>query len=539
MRFSLLRAILVPGLACLALLALPGAADAAKPSRNLPPSVAIVSPADGARVDAGSDMSIDANAADSDGSIARVDFYRGSTLIGRATGAPWRVVWRGVPAGEHALTAVAVDNRKASTRSSAVSIVAAAADSSPPTDADPARVAAYFTQWGIYTQGFRVRDLDTSGAASRLTHVIYAFGNVRDNRCELGVLKPTDPDTGEGGDAYADYARTHAAAESVDGKADIWGQPLRGHWNQLRKLKAKYPHLKVMISLGGWTWSRGFAEAARPENREAFVASCIAAYIHGDLPLFDNAGGPGAAAGVFDGFDIDWEYPAACGLECGSPEDSANFTALLAEFRRQLDAVRPGLVLSAAVGAGIDKIRATDPGQYQRHVDFINVMTYDFHGSWESRTNFHSALFDSPDDPSTGDAALYNSNDAIEALLARGVPAAKLHLGIASHGRGWTGVASAGNGLYQAGTPAPGSLGPGVESYRVLGARAAPRHFDTRAQASWTYDGNTFWSYDDPQTIAVKMAYAKAQGLGGAFLWDVGGDDAAGSLVTAISDGVR
>ncbi len=112
----------------------------------------------------------------------------------------------------------------------------------------------------------------------------------------------------------------------------------------------------MLISLGGWTWSRGFSSAARAENRQAFVASCIDAYIRGNLPVTDGAGGNAAAAGVFDGIDIDWEYPVACGIACGTPEDRQNFTALLAEFRRQLDQVRPGLLLTVAVGAGIDKI---------------------------------------------------------------------------------------------------------------------------------------------------------------------------------------
>ncbi|MFT0472329.1 glycoside hydrolase family 18 protein, partial [Enterobacter hormaechei] len=153
------------------------------------------------------------------------------------------------------------------------------------------------------------------------------------------------------------------------------------------------------------------------------------------MPATDGAGGAGAALGVFDGIDIDWEYPVACGIECGKPEDNANFTALMAEFRRQLDAVRPGLLLTVAVGAGIDKIRVTDPAAYHPYLDYINVMTYDFHGAWDAKTNHQSALFDSPNDPSTGDQKLYNSNDAIEAFISRGVPAAKLNLGIGYYGR--------------------------------------------------------------------------------------------------------
>ncbi|KAG1388379.1 hypothetical protein G6F59_015982 [Rhizopus arrhizus] len=106
----------------------------------------------------------------------------------------------------------------------------------------------------------------------------------------------------------------------------------------------------------------------------------------------------------------------------------------MAEFRRQLDAVRPGLLLTVAVGAGIDKIRVTDPAAYHPYLDYINVMTYDFHGAWDAKTNHQSALFDSPNDPSTGDQKLYNSNDAIEAFISRGVPAAKLNLGIGYYG---------------------------------------------------------------------------------------------------------
>lgn len=406
-----------------------------------------------------------------------------------------------------------------------------------PASAVGKRVLGYFTQWGIYSTGYTARQLDTSGGAARLTHLAYAFGNVRNNRCETGVLKATDQATGEGGDAYADYSRTYTAAESVDGVADVWGAPLRGHWNQLRKLKARHPNLKVLISLGGWNWSRGFASAARPENRQAFVASCIDAYIRGNLPAFDYAGGAGAAAGVFDGFDIDWEYPAACGLTCGGAEDTANFTALLAEFRRQLDAIRPGLQLTVAVGAGIDKIRVTRPDQYHPYVDAINLMAYDFHGGWENRTNFHSALFDSPNDPSTGDAAQYNSNDAVLALLARGVPAGKINLGMASYGRGWTNVGTANNGLYQSGTTASGSLEPGIERYAVLKALGWPSYRDSASMARWIFNGNTFWSFDDPSTIADKMSYVQAQGLGGAFLWDFSGDDAQGSLLAAIKAG--
>ena len=385
-----------------------------------------------------------------------------------------------------------------------------------------------------------MKNIDTSGSAAKLTHINYAFGNVRNNRCEVGLTVASDPNTGVGGDAFADYTKAFSAAESVTGVADRWDQPLRGNWNQLKQLKAKYPGLKVLISLGGWTWSRGFSSAARPENRQAFVASCIDAYIKGNLPVTDGAGGPGAAAGVFDGIDIDWEYPVACGIECGKPEDNANFTALLAEFRRQLDAVRPGLLLTIAAGAGIDKIRVTDPAAYHPYLDFINVMTYDFHGAWDPKTNHHSALFASPRDPSTGDQKFYNSNDAIEAFRARGVPASKLTLGIGFYGRGWTNVPNGGtNGLYQSGSAAAGTYEAGIEDWKVLRNLNWPVYTDNDAMATWIYNGTTFWSFDTPSMIQTKMNYVKAQNLGGAFFWEFSGDDANGTLVNAIKTGLQ
>src|SRR6266542_1559332 len=161
---------------------------------------------------------------------------------------------------------------------------------------------AYFTQWGIYGRDFMLNDVDASGAAAKLTQINYAFGNVSiDGKCfEVNQ-------TGQG-DAWADYQRRFTAAESVDGVADTFDQKLAGNFNQLKKLKQKFPHLKVVFSLGGWTWSKFFSNAALPANRQAFVASCLDLFIKGNLPVFGGEvqGGPGSAFGVFDGIDSYW-----------------------------------------------------------------------------------------------------------------------------------------------------------------------------------------------------------------------------------------
>jgi chitinase len=466
--------------------------------------------------------------------IAGYDVYRNGSLIGSPSSVGYT---------DSGLSAATAYNYRVRARDNAGNASAQgtqiSATTSPGGGGGNKRVLGYFTQWGIYGRNYRVKNIDTSGSAAKLTHINYAFGNVRNNICEVGLTIPSNEATGAGGDAFADYSKAFGAAESVSGVADTWDQPLRGNWNQLKQLKAKYPNIKVLISLGGWTWSRGFASAARPENRVAFVTSCVNAYIRGNLPVTDGAGGTGAAAGVFDGIDIDWEYPNACGIACGGAEDRANFTGLLAEFRRQLNLVRPGLLLTIAPGAGVDKIAATDPGQYHQYLDFINVMTYDFHGAFEPRTNHHSALFASPNDPSTGNVKFYNSNDAIEAFLARGVPASKLNLGIGFYGRGWTNVPNVNNGLYQTGSAAPGTYESGIEDYKVLKDRPGTIYTDANARATWKYDGNTFWSYDTPAMITEKMNYVKVQNLGGAFFWEFSGDDAQGTLAKTVGNGLQ
>lgn len=148
----------------------------------------------------------------------------------------------------------------------------------------------YFTQWGVYGRDFQVADLQTSGSAAKLTHINYAFGNVSaEGKCFTGNIAYQ-------ADAWADYARPLDAANSVDGVADTDTQPLAGNFNQLRKLKAKNPGLKVMISLGGWSWSTHFSDSVRTAaSRKALVASCIDLYIKGNLPQDGVRGGQGAA----------------------------------------------------------------------------------------------------------------------------------------------------------------------------------------------------------------------------------------------------
>ncbi|MFX1475913.1 MAG: glycosyl hydrolase family 18 protein [Promethearchaeota archaeon] len=146
-------------------------------------------------------------------------------------------------------------------------------------------------------------------------------------------------------------------------------------------------------------------------------------------------------------------------------------TGLLAEFRRQLDAVRPGLLLTAAVAAGEDKIVHYDIPGISQYLDAINVMTYDFFGAWAPNgpTAFHSPLYAWSGMPTTSPLNHYTSDYAIRLWITGGAPASKIHLGIGFYGRGWTGVTNANNGLNQAASgAAPGTHDPGVEDYKKL-----------------------------------------------------------------------
>ncbi|MEV0823004.1 glycosyl hydrolase family 18 protein [Nonomuraea rubra] len=368
------------------------------------------------------------------------------------------------------------------------------------------KVLGYFVQWGVYQRAYHVKNIDTSGSAAKLTHINYAFGNVQNGQCTIG-------------DSYADYDRFYQAGESVDGVADTWDAgALRGNFNQLRKLKQKYPNLKVLFSFGGWTWSGGFGQAA--QNPAAFAESC---YRLVEDPRW---------ADVFDGIDIDWEYPNACGLTCDTSGPAA-FRNLMSALRARFGS--GNLVTAAITADGTDggKIDAADYGGAAQYVDWYNVMTYDFFGAWAAQgpTAPHSPLTSYNGIPIAG----FHSDSAIQKLKSKGVPASKLLLGIGFYGRGWTGVTQAAPGGTATG-PAPGTFEQGIEDYKVLKTRCPAT--GTVAGTAYAHCGNQWWSYDTPATIGGKMGYSKNQGLGGAFFWELSGDTTNGELITAMKNGL-
>ncbi|MFJ3760679.1 glycoside hydrolase family 18 protein [Streptomyces sp. NPDC090080] len=381
------------------------------------------------------------------------------------------------------------------------SAAAPAAPAAPQVQAG-SKVVGYFTEWGIYDRKYLVKNVETSGSAAKLTHINYAFGNVTGGKCAMG-------------DSYAATDRAYTAAESVDGVADTWDQPLRGNFNQLLKLKKKHPNLKILWSFGGWTWSSGFGEAAR--NPAAFAQSCY--------DLVKNS----KWAGVFDGIDIDWEYPNACGNTCDTSGRDA-FRNLMAALRSKFGSsalVTAAITADATAGGKID---AADYAGAAQYVDWYNPMTYDYFGAWDATgpTAPHSPLNSYSGIPK----ANFYTSATIAKLRGLGVPASKLLLGIGFYGRGWTGVTQAAPGGSATG-PAAGTYEAGIEDYKVLKTKCPAT--GTVAGTAYAKCGTNWWSYDTPATIATKMTYKNQQGLGGTFLWELSGDTAGGELIKAVN----
>jgi chitinase len=381
-------------------------------------------------------------------------------------------------------------------------------------------VGGYFEEWSIYFAGFNIANLQANGVADKLTHLSYAFGDATPTGCAIA-------------DSWADYQDPNLP--SVSGAP--YAGPLYGNFAALQQLKQLHPNLKVLISLAG---AAGFSAAASTAaGRQTMVASCIDLFINGNLAEGISA------AGIFDGIDIDWEFPTSA--------DTVNATLLMQEFRKQLDALGKTndkhYLLTMFGPAGQQNFSNIQLAAVARQLDYYNVQGYDFHGTWETSTNHASPLFDDKQDPAEDEN--FNIEYTIRSYLQAGVPAEKLVLGIPTYARGWTGVPSTDNGLYQTSTapapfpPADYLQTPGVITYlTATGLTGFTRHFDYRRIAVWLYDPNTqtFWSYDDPVTVWLKTAYVRTRvrgGLGGEFVWALKDDDANGTIVKTIAAGLR
>jgi chitinase len=365
---------------------------------------------------------------------------------------------------------------------------AAQAESAPPGTAGEAiavtapKLIAYVTGWSPPVT------IDTS----RITHVNFAFARI----------------DGEGRVVLPDAASAARLGEIV-------------------ALKRSSPALEVLISIGGWG-ADGFSDAAlTAETRARFADSAV------ELMKAHGA----------DGIDVDWEYPgqSAAGIH-SRPEDKRNFTLLLEALRARLDAqartdgrgAGNGYLLTIA-SADREYFDHVEMDVLHAHLDWINVMAYDFYNSLTPTTGHHAGLHRA----ATAPAASRWAEGSIAQHLAAGVPARKLVLGVAFYGRRFEGVEPTDLGRNR-----PYGRYGGDHAYSELVARYVDRdgyvrHWDDQAIAPWLWNARTrsFISYDDPRSIGRKAAYAHERGLGGIMFWELS-QDADGSLLEAARRGL-
>ena len=306
--------------------------------------------------------------------------------------------------------------------------------------------------------------------------------------------------------SFADVTSTGTVQLPQDGTAT-------GDIAKLQQIKAQNPNLKIMLSIGGATENDFSSAAATVLSRANFAQSAI--------QLMKTNG--------FDGLDIDWEYPQA--------NEDNNYIQLLAQLRTQINQASQNdgkqYLLTTALSGSPYQLSASDYGgnpydfspqdlkATSDYVDFINVMSYDYHGPWENTTNHQSALYKSTND-NTYNAAKVNTNWAIQHYLSAGVPATDIVLGIPLYGRTWTGVnAGSNNGLFQQGTGS--SERTYRELYNLLGTNGYQSFWDNSAKVPYIYSSQTkvFSTYENNQSILGKTDYVKQQGLGGAFFWEI------------------
>lgn len=407
-----------------------------------------------------------------------------------------------------------------------------------PTSTDR-EIITYFAEWGTYGRNFQPADL----AAAKLTRINYAFLNYD----TAGNLKLFDS-----------YAATDKAFAT-----DGWDSGMqRGLFKQFWLLKQRFPHLKLYVSVGGWTLTSGFPALANDPSARGHFADSVLAFLQ-------QYG--------FDGVDIDWEYPAYTGGNVTPlANDRNNFTALIKALHDKLAPL--GYGVSFAAGAAPGAISALDYQALAPLVTSINLMTYDFNGTWSTQVGHNAPLYNNR---GIGEEQSFTVNDAVLNVLAamqgKAVPKSatpyatrqalltntaadlkrKVVVGVPFYGRGWINVdqdPTEANIWVHGNGAAPGSFEAGMADAKDLinptsGKLAnwlpanPSRLWDSHACVPMLYGvgktgGRFVYSYDDEQSLQWKGKYAGDSGLGGVMVWEASGEPTDHSLLTALAAGL-
>ncbi len=300
-------------------------------------------------------------------------------------------------------------------------------------------------------------------------------------------------------DSYADLEKHYP----TDSWNDL-GRNVYGCVKQLYLLKKKHRQLKVLLSIGGWTYSPKFPPVAATEaGRKTFASSAV--------QLVADWG--------FDGIDIDWEYPA-------NADEARDFVLLLQAVRAELDryaarhAPHYHFLITIASPAGPKNYNAMDMAGMDPYVDAWNLMAYDYAGSWDTTSGHQSNIYLNPDNAL---ATKFSTEQAVGDYLNKGIAPSKVMLGLPLYGRSF----EATNGLGQAysGVGA-GTIQSGIWLYKDLPRPGAQEAYDAVAKASYSYDqaSRELISYDNPDSARQKSTYLARKGLGGVVYWEASGD---------------
>lgn len=341
---------------------------------------------------------------------------------------------------------------------------------------------------------------------SQITRVHYAFADI-----------DTDNGSVVSSDTYADLEKHYSN--------DSWsesGNNAYGCVKQLYLLKKQNRSLKVLLSIGGWTYSSKFSTVASDvTRRQNFVSSTV--------QLVTDYG--------FDGVDMDWEFNAYT----PASDDAQNFVLLLQELRYAFDQWAamhaPGyhFLITVASPAGPATYDQLDVASMAKYVDSWNLMSYDYAGSWSNATGHQANIYF---DSSNMDATPYSTDQAVEAYLAKGVSPSKILMGLPLYGRSFEGTSGLGD-AYDGVGGGDGTFGVGQWRYKDLPRAGATEHYDDVADASYSYDSaaQELISYDNSQSTIVKSTYLKEKGLGGAMFWSADSDKTGADSLVAVMAG--